>query len=157
MEFKDVYVTDHKLVPEKLNTQNEDEDLDFYEYQKSLQEYNSSGSAESKVGGASRPRFERGSILQRIIDPLAGAPVDENGSVVYTVEDKELDHLLLNGDESKLREQFEKFKAKGEVWDMDEEEYDSFRQALFEELRENNTMFKPEDFEKVLVKELGVF
>lgn len=35
--------------------------------------------------------YEKGSILQKIMDPFAGAPKDENGSIMYTVEDKELD------------------------------------------------------------------
>jgi hypothetical protein len=30
------------------------------------------------------------------MDPFAGAPRDENGSILYTVEDKELDIYQLN-------------------------------------------------------------
>lgn len=103
-------MTDHKLIPEKLNTQNEEEDLDFYEYQKSVEEYNNSGASSSKLRGGKKPAYEKGSLLQKIIDPLAGAPVDGNGSIVYTVEDKELDELLLFGNNEKLRTQYEAFK-----------------------------------------------
>jgi len=93
-------------------TQNEEEDLDFYEYQKSLEEYNSSGADKDGLEGGKKPKYEKGSLLQRVIDPLAGAPVDEDGSVVYSVEDKELDELLLFGNDEKLRAQFQAFKAK---------------------------------------------
>lgn len=41
VQFKDVYVTDHKVVHEKLNTISQEEDLDYFEYQKSLEDYNS--------------------------------------------------------------------------------------------------------------------
>ena len=51
LEFKDVYVTDHQVVPEKLNTQNEEEDLDYFEYQKSLEEYNQVSSTPESFGG----------------------------------------------------------------------------------------------------------
>mgnify|MGYP006875440797 CR=1 FL=1 len=95
--------------------------------------------------------------MQRMIDPFAGAPRDANGSIVYTVEDKELDQLLMYGDEEKLRVQYEALKAKNEAWDMDEEEEESFRMAMLQELEENKTIFKADDFEKILTKELGVF
>ena len=111
LQFKDVYVTDHQLVPEKLLTQNEEEDLDFFEYQKSLEEYNTGG-AQSELKGGRKPLYERGSLLQKMIDPLAGAPRDQNGSVVYTVEDKELEGLLYHGNEEKLRAQYEALKNK---------------------------------------------
>jgi hypothetical protein len=40
---------------------------------------------------------------------------------------------------------------------MDEEEEESFRMAIIQELEENKAIFKADDFEKILVKELGVF
>ena len=101
--------------------------------------------------------YEKGSLLQRMIDPFAGAPKDENGTIMYTVEEKELEELLLYGDEAKLRAQFEAYKSKNEAWDMDEEEEESFRLAMLQELEENNTIFKADDFEKILTKEFGVF
>lgn len=40
---------------------------------------------------------------------------------------------------------------------MDEEDEDSFRVAMMQELEENQSIFKAEDFQEVLDKELGVF
>lgn len=42
------------LVPEKLNTQNEEEDLDFYEYQKSVEEYNNVGAESIEAQGGKK-------------------------------------------------------------------------------------------------------
>jgi hypothetical protein len=53
-KLKDVYVTDHEPIAKKLNTQNEEEDLDFYEYQRSIAEYNE-GPARPKIYGAEKP------------------------------------------------------------------------------------------------------
>lgn len=92
-----------------------------------------------------------------MIDPFAGAPRDENGTIIYTVEEKELEELLMYGNEDKLRAQYEAFKGKNEAWDMDEEEEESFRMAMLQELEENTTIFKADDFEKILTKEFGVF
>lgn len=41
LKLNDVYVTDHELVPQKFNTTSESEDLEFFEYQQSLDAYNS--------------------------------------------------------------------------------------------------------------------
>ena len=38
--MKDIYVTDHKPVAKKYTTQSEDEDLQYYNYVKSLEDYN---------------------------------------------------------------------------------------------------------------------
>ena len=43
-QMKDVYVTDHEPKPRKYHTSNKKEDEDFYRYQKSLEEYNSTAS-----------------------------------------------------------------------------------------------------------------
>jgi len=40
MNLKDVYVTDHKPVTKKFVTQSEEEDLEYYNYIKSLEHYN---------------------------------------------------------------------------------------------------------------------
>ena len=92
-----------------------------------------------------------------MIDPFAGSQRDANGTILYTVEDKELNELMMYGDEEKLRSQYEAYKGKIEAWDMDEEEEESFRMAMLNELEENKTIFKADDFEKILTREFGVF
>lgn len=49
----------------------------------------------------SQGKYERGSLLQLILDPFAGGKRLENGALFYKVEDKELDPILRN--EEKLR------------------------------------------------------
>jgi DUF2075 family protein len=154
-ELKDLYVTDHQPIDAKYTTDNEEEDADFYEYQKSLEEYNSDNTA-TKVFGARNSKYERGSLLQRIIDPFAGAGRDEFGSIIYNVNDKELQSFGVENDEQ-LRAEWERLKAKNEVWETDEEDETAFRLALVKELEENTSVFKVEDFHDILNKELGVF
>lgn len=45
-------------------------------------------------------RFERGSLAQRVFEPMAGAKRNENGTLVYQVQDQELNYGL---DEQRLR------------------------------------------------------
>ena len=94
--------------------------------------------------------------MQRIIDPFAGAPRDEDGALVYTVTDAELAHLRLD-DEEHLKETYEKLTAAGEVRDLDPEDEDAWRLSILEDLSAKNTPFKIEEFHKVLDKELAVF
>jgi len=91
-----------------------------------------------------------------MLEPFAGAGRDENGSILYTVEDKELEGKHCFDDEVVQRE-YDNLKNKGEQWEVDEEDPDAFRLALMAELEENASGFDIEDFHKVLSKELGVF
>ena len=43
--LNDVYVTDHQVVEPKLNTHNEEEDNEFFDYQKSIEDYNADDSS----------------------------------------------------------------------------------------------------------------
>jgi len=83
-KFKDVYVTDHSPVDPKYVTGSEEEDLDYFEYQKSLDAYHGDSSGQ-KTMGARASKYEKGSLMQRIMDPLANATKDENGSILHTV------------------------------------------------------------------------
>ena len=98
--MKDVFITDHKLKAKKLNTTNSKEDEQFYKYYKSLQEYNSKVDAPARISQYESGRFERGSLAQRVFEPLAGARRNENGTLVYEVKDKELSYGLV---ETRLR------------------------------------------------------
>ena len=153
-KLNDVYVTDHVPIEPKLNTMSEEEDQDFYDYHKSLDEYNSDAAPAFTPSKSSR--YDRGSLMQRIMDPFAHATKDENGAILYHVSEKDMSHLDLDNEEV-LKEEYERLKSKADVWDVDEEDEDAWRMALVEELESQTAPFKIEDFEAVLDKELAVF
>ena len=51
------------------------------------------------MSGVSAARYEKGSLMQRIGDPFAGAPRDADGALVYTVGDAELTDRKLDNEE----------------------------------------------------------
>lgn len=138
----------------KYLTSSEEEDQDFYEYEQSVAEYNQTGTGKS-VEGAGSGKYERGSLLQKILDPFAGAERDEDGAVVYTVTDAELAGEV--DDAAKLKEQYQKLSSAAEVWDVDPEDEDAWRLALYDDLVGERSPFKVQDFHAVLDKELAVF
>ena len=152
-KFKDVYVTDHEPVDPKYVTGGEAEDQDYFEYQQALDEYNSDTKSVFKFAGK-KQAYSKGSLMQKIMDPLAGAHTDKDGALHYHVEDKEL--RFLNNEEV-LRAQYEKFNSAAEVWDVDEQDEDAFRLAMLQELEEGKSGFKIDDFAAILDKELAVF
>jgi len=83
-KFKDVYVTDHSPVDPKYVTGGEEEDLDYFEYQKSLDAYHADDTKQ-KAAASGTSKYEKGSLMQRIMDPLADATRDENGSILHYV------------------------------------------------------------------------
>jgi len=121
-----------------------------------VEEYNNG--VKSARRGLRPERFERGSYMQKIYDPFAGAYKDENGSWVYEVEERELVGYRLN-DEEHLRQLFEKRKEGNEAaWEIDpEEENFEFKQKLFEELQNDQTPFNAKDFQDVFDREISVF
>lgn len=83
-ELKNVYVTDHTPKQRKYATINSQEDEQFYRYKQALQDYNSEAHS-GNFATFQRERYPRGSLLQRIFDPLAGAQRLENGAIFYEV------------------------------------------------------------------------
>lgn len=152
--MEEVYVTDHQPVAQKYLTSNEDEDQDFYDYEKSVAEYNQAGTG-SKVQGAGQSKYQRGSLLQKIHDPFAGAARDEDGAIVYQVTDEELADKVPGTDE--LKEQYNKLASAGEVWEVDPEDEEAWRAAVYDDLVGEKTPFDVSAFDAVLDKELGVF
>jgi len=146
-------VTDHEPVDPKFTTAGDEEDQDFYEYQQAMEEYNADSKSTFKPVGR-KQHYPKGSLMQKIMDPLAGAHTDEDGALHYFLEDKELKFI---DDESILRVQYEKLKTASEVWDVDEEDEDAFRLAMLQELEEGKSGFQIDDFASILDKELGVF
>lgn len=98
-----MYTTDHVPKQKKFNTLSGDEDRQFFEHLKRIEEYNKDGGtkkAESKT-------FEKGSLLQRITDPLANAVRLENGTRFYELSDQDFGERL---GEASLRSVYEKRK-----------------------------------------------
>ena len=155
---KDVKVTDHKPVEPRLITLNAEEDQDFYDYEQAVESYNSEVPKQNLQGGGDAgSRYERGSLMQRIVDPFIGAPRDEDGAIVYRVTEDEITRFKTN-DEETLKKLYELRKTKSyEPWDVDEEDEEAFRQGLVAELEDNKSPFNIDDFHAVLNKELGVF
>ena len=51
-KYKDVYVTDHEPVDPKFTTASDAEDMDFFEYQQALDEYNNDTKSAFKATGS---------------------------------------------------------------------------------------------------------
>jgi hypothetical protein len=65
-----VYVTNHEPRVKKYLTISSQEDESYYRYLKSVEEYNQVAQPEAEK----KPfKFEKGSLLQKIFDPLATA------------------------------------------------------------------------------------
>jgi len=62
-DLKEVYVTDHKPVAKKYNTLSEEEDQEYFNYVKSLEEYNSKDADAGRVSRFESGKYERGSLL----------------------------------------------------------------------------------------------
>lgn len=109
-KLKDVYVTDHVPVDEKFISNNEEEDEDFFAYQQALDAYNADSSSEA-VFSSKKAIYEKGSLMQKLLDPFAESKRDEEGTIIYTVEDKEMDSYRL-ADETFMKESFDMMKTK---------------------------------------------
>ena len=70
-----------------------------------------------------------------MFDPLGGAEKDENGTIVYRLEDKEISSNI--NDDVKLRKEFEKLKEINEnVLEVSEDDADELRIKMMEEMEE---------------------
>lgn len=115
----------------------------------SVDEYNQD--APKRVSEVESGRYERGSLKQKLFEPLAGAKRDQNGTLVYTVQDKELSYAL---NSEHLRRQFERAQSQ-EALEFGEEEADELRVALLDEMRGND--LPVDDWNEMLDRELSVF
>lgn len=155
-KVKNIKVTDHVAVQPRLITQNSEEDQEFYEYEQAVNAYNAEAPKKTFTVSTTG-RYERGSLMQRITDPFAGAPRDDDGAIVYRLTEDEMSRFKTD-DEENLKKLYELRKSKSyEPWDVDEEDEEAFRTGLVAELEDNKTPFNIDDFHTVLNKELGVF
>lgn len=122
--MKDVYTTDHVKKTKQFNTLSEEEDKQFYDYLESIKEY--STAARAKVNRFESGKYERGSLKQRIFEPLAGAQVLENGTRMFEFTDKDLRIPMCDFDDDQLRAEYEQVKNLNAV-DIDNEDQDALR------------------------------
>ena len=148
-EMDEVYVTDHKPVTKKFSTLSEEEDQEYFNYIKSLEEYNSQSAAPQNLSRFESGRYERGSLLQRLLEPLADATTLENGTVFLEIVDKDVAKQL---DEGRLRASFEKMKNLEVLEGEDEAEV---RAAVFDALQDSG--FDTEEWDKIFARELNTF
>ena len=147
-EMKDVYVTDHQPVAKKYVTLSEEEDQEYYNYLRQLEDYNAQPSS-TRVSRYESGRYERGSLKQRIFEPLAGARKLENGTLFYEVSDAEIADLV---DEGRLRKQFDNLK---EVSAIEAEDDDEVHAAMFDRITAAG--FDVEEWDKILAREFNTF
>jgi hypothetical protein len=86
--LKDVYVTDHSTPTTKYLSKSDEEDEELLNYQKAMEDYNESTSGVFKT--PKKSKYPKSSLMQRLFDPFAESTRDENGTIIYTVEEKEL-------------------------------------------------------------------
>lgn len=99
-------------------------------------------------------KYERGTILQRILDPLAGAIKLDNGALFYQVEEKELAPEIR--DQEKLRKEFERMTLQNEGVLEGADGEDDLRIALLQDM-ESNSPFNIDEFQDILDKEFSIF
>lgn len=75
-----IAVTDHSFQPRQLLTTSEEEDQEYYKLMQAMAEYNSDV-VQEKLSKPDRPRFEKGTLLQKILDPFQGSKVLEDGTI----------------------------------------------------------------------------
>lgn len=149
-DMHDVFITNHKADTPRYLTLNEDEDLHFQEYMASLQTYKEKPVAK-RVSQYESGRYERGSLAQRLFEPLAGAHRNEQGALEVSISDKDLRTYL---DTDKMRRQFERASNTDEM-PGSEEEQEELRVALLDEI--NAQGLDTESWDAILDKELSVF
>ena len=148
-EMSKVYVTDHKPAVKKFSTLSEEEDQEYFNYVQSLEAYNKEDAGPKNVSRFESGRYERGTLLQRIFEPLAGAKTLESGTVFLEISDKDVASQL---DEGQLRATFEKMKDLTVLEGEDEAEV---RAAVFDALQDSG--FDQGEWDKILARELNTF
>ena len=93
--------------------------------------------------------------MQRILDPLGDCVKDEDGALMYTVDDKELNSFKLDNEEA-MRAEYEELKEyklenHGGLLESD------YRVELFEKLENDATTFDQKDFAEVFDREMSIF
>lgn len=150
-KFDNVYVTDHIAQTDKLLTHSEEEDIAFYNAKMKLAAYKAK--APQPVVPKPKRKYELGSLMQRVFDPMAGATKNEEGTLVYEMQDKEIAVKL---DEEVLRKQYEMFVNQDAIDGTLEEDDDDLTIAMTEEMA-NVEDVPIDEFNAYLDQEMSVF
>lgn len=86
----DVYITDHKPKQQRYHTTNAKEDKDFFKYSQSVAEFNAQSTTPAPAALDYNSKYKRGSLAQRMFDPLASAKRLPNGTLFVEVSEAEL-------------------------------------------------------------------
>jgi len=73
-----------------MHTLSEEEDRHFFEYMQELKNYKSEKGKTTRVSQFESGRYKKGSLKQRLFEPLAGASRDANGTLVFEFTDSDL-------------------------------------------------------------------
>lgn len=149
IEMRDVYVTDHKHQAAKFSTLSEEEDLEYYNYTKAVEDYNKQSMRGDRPDRFESGRFERGSLKQRIFEPLADAVKLDNGTTFLELTEKDIASEV---EESRLRAQFAKLQNLEALEGEDEAE---IRAAVFDAMADAG--IDTEEWDKILAREFDTF
>lgn len=89
-----------------------------------------------------------------MFDPFAGSGKDQHGTILYQVDQEEIDRLNLDNDEA-MRQEFSRVKDKGELWEIEDES--ALDHELLKDLEADNSPFNMGKFNEVISDEIGVF
>jgi len=139
-------VTDHSHQPRQLLTSTQSEDQEYYDLLKSMEEYNSS-TPNKKLSSKNLQRYERGSFLQKLLDPFQDAKIQEDGTLVYEMKDSERN----NRTEAEYRSLFDKLqKNETEAFECDEgDDEEEGRVAILKDFDEENDAQLTENMRKM--------
>ncbi len=104
-KMKDVYVTDHVRKTPKFLTHSAEEDAQLVNYWEAVNRFNADNLAPRSR--APKPKFRRGSFLQKVMDPLAGAVRNADGTYQVTLTEEDLNKDIHN--EEKLRQLYDHY------------------------------------------------
>ncbi len=151
--MKDVYVTDHKYRAPKLHTLSEEEDAQFHAYMQSLESYQKAPKP-ARVSQFESGKYPRGSLRQKLFEPLAGARRNAEGTLVFEMSERDVANAYT---EAGMRQEFATANANEVLpgsWEDDDTQQELI-DALWEELDEGQLPM--EDWEAMVDKELSVF
>lgn len=147
--LKDVYVTDNKPKTPKYNVNNEKELDAFMKYQESLESYNTGNSIKPK-SAKQRGKYRKGSLAQKVFEPMISAEKNEDGTYYMFVDQQDLYKI----DEEALKEKWEVAQKTNEVCEGDPEDAD-WNWQLTQDLEEKNISL--DKWNSIIADELGVF
>lgn len=152
----EVYMTDHTPKQQRYHTANAAEDTDFFKYKQSVAEFNAMTTTTENPTDAPvvyDGRYKRGSLAQRMFDPLATAQRLSNGSLFIEVTDAELKGHIWNDENT--RKVYERLNDQSEL-EFGEDEAADARIALFAEFDAANAD-NADELNDMLAKELNIF